>query len=286
MGPRDPSEISFFSSAFPHPLQLAEPLPAHCFSAVPKKGKHRSLYDLHLTREKTGDWFLCLPLPLNHTYPNTFPLSTYRRRPAPESPRQRKTVALDPGDRTFLTGYSPEGQVFEICPGDNAKLHKVAERVDQLQSRWTEVSGRTRRRMKRRAHRLRRRLRNLTTEVHRKAAKLLVASYDTILIPRFEVSQMVEKQDRVIGAKTARSLLHWRHYAFRQLLIAKAREVPGVKVLEVSEAYTTKTCGACGHNHATIGSSKVFTCPTCRLKLGRDPHAARNVFLRNMGLVL
>jgi len=33
------------------------------------------LYDLRLTREKTGDWFLCLPLPLSHHYPRTTPLS-------------------------------------------------------------------------------------------------------------------------------------------------------------------------------------------------------------------
>jgi len=283
--PTTPSQLSFFSFAFPHPLQLAEPLPARCFEAIPNKGLSRCLYDLRLTREKTGDWFLCLPLPLNHLYPRTLPLSAYRN-PSPDAPKERKVVALDPGVRTFLTGYSPNGQVFEISPGDSPTLIKVAERVDQLQSGWTKVKAKKRRRMKKKAHRLRRRLRNLTTEVHRKAAKLLVASYDTILIPTFEVSQMVEKDDRVIQFKTVRNLLNWRHYAFRQLLVAKAREMKGVRVLEVSEAYTSKTCGRCGKIHATLGSNKVFTCPHCNLRLDRDGHAGRNIFLRNMGLVL
>jgi len=277
--PATPNQINFFSFAFPDPLQLAEPLPAHCFD------DGRSMYDLRLTKEKTGDWFLCLPLPLSHHYPNTLPMSAYRN-PAPAAPKERKVVALDPGVRTFLTGFSPDGHLFEISPGDSPTLMKVAKRVDEIQSGWTKVKAKKRRRMKRKAHRLRRRLQNLVTEVHRKAAKLLVASYDTIVIPTFEVSDMVEKDSRVIGKETVRKMLSWRHYAFRQLLIAKARETPRVKVIEVSEAYTSKTCGQCGNNHATLGSAKTFACPKCNLRLDRDGHAGRNIFLRNMGLVL
>ena len=195
-------------------------------------------------------------------------------------------MALDPGVRTFLTGYSPDGALFEICPGGTSKLLPVAERVDQLQSRWTKAKAKKRRRMKKKAHRLRRRLCNLTSEMHRKAAKLFVAAYDTIVIPTFEVSQMVEKKHREIGSDTVRNMLNWRHYAFRQLLIAKAREVPGVNVLEVGEAYTSKTCGVCGKTNRALGSSKTFTCSQCHVRLDRDANGARNLFLRNMGLVL
>ena len=287
--PAMPDSLFFFTFAFSSPLQLAESLPVEYFEERSKKGGLCCLYDLRLTREKTGDWFLCLPLPLSHEYLRTAPLSNYHN-PAPADPKERrKVVALDPGVRTFITGYSPDGDLFEICPGDSTKLLPIAEKVDQLQSRWGKDKGtkaKKRRRMRKRAHKLRRRLHHLTTEMHRKTAKLLVASYDTILIPTFEVSQMVEKDDRVINSQTVRNMLNWRHYAFRQLLIAKAREVPGVKVLEVGEAYTSKCCGACGKIHPNLGGNKIFRCPTCHFTLDRDANGARNIFLRNMGLAI
>jgi len=140
--------------------------------------------------------------------------------------------------------------------------------------------------MKKKAAKLRRRVRNLVNEVHRKTAKLLVAEFDTILIPTFEVSKMVECDDRNISSKTVRQMLNWRHYAFRQLLHAKAREMPGVRVIEVTEEYTSKTCGRCGITNHTLGTAKVFHCPHCGLHVDRDANGARNIFLKNMGYAL
>ena len=148
------------------------------------------------------------------------------------------------------------------------------------------MRAKTRRRMKRRAAKLRKRARNMVDEVHKKTAKLLVAEFDTILIPTFEVSRMVEKDDRVINSKTVRQMLNWRHYAFRQLLHAKAREAQGVRVIEVTEEYTSKTCGGCGKINQALGAAKVFKCPHCQLVLDRDANGARNIFLKNMDQVL
>ena len=67
--PATPDKLSFFIFAFSDPLQLAEALPAHCFVEIP--GTTAPSPD----QEKTGDWFLCLPLPLSHHYPRTTPLS-------------------------------------------------------------------------------------------------------------------------------------------------------------------------------------------------------------------
>ena len=71
----------------------------------------------------------------------------------------------------------------------------------------------------------------------------------------------------------------WAHYRFRERLLNKAREYPACRVLLVSEAYTSKTCGRCGSIHWRLGGSKVFVCPQCRFKCDRDLHAARNVLL-------
>ena len=49
----------------------------------------------------------------------------------------------------------------------------------------------------------------------------------------------------------------------------------------VTEHCTSKTCTKCGEWNTHLGSSKVFTCPTCAFSGDRDACAARNILLRN-----
>ena len=57
---------------------------------------------------------------------------------------------------------------------------------------------------------------------------------------------MVKRAGRKIKSATARGMLTWSHYAFREMLKAKAELFLWVKVVECDEAYTSKTCGCCG----------------------------------------
>jgi len=234
---------------------------------------------MNIIREKTGKWFLALPLQLDHVFPRTIPVSHYRS-PA-SSNADRRVVSIEP----FIAGYSPHGEAFHIGTADDStKLEKIAWQVDAIQARWTKEKAKKKRKLKRAARKRRRRLVNLQQEIHRKAAKLLVANYDDILIPSFETSKMTEQHDeRVLNSRSVRQLLTWSHFRFRQVLTAKARERPEVRVLVVSEAYTSKTCGQCGHLHDQLGGNKVFKCPKCQFTIDRDFNGARNIFLRNMG---
>ena len=118
-------------------------------------------------------------------------------------------------------------------------------------------------------------------EIHRKLAAWLCENYRVILIPVFETSRMVATRGmRKISSKIVRSMLTWSHYAFRQLLKAKAELYPWVRVVECDEAYTSKTCGSCGEIHATLGGSKVFECKKCAYTADRDLNGARNILLR------
>ena len=284
LNPKWPSCPSIDWPAFPGSLLLSEPLPLQYFSPEDGYGdKRRCFYTVNIIREKTGKWFLCLPLQLDHVFPRTIPVSHYRAPAA--TPADRRVVALDPGVKPFITGYSPQGETFQIGTAEDiaTKLEPIAWQVDQLQSCWTKATSKKRRKLKKAARKRRRRLRNLQEEIHRKAAKLLVANYDEILIPTFETSKMVEHSNRVLQSRTVRQLLTWAHYRFRQLLINKARERQGVRVLEVSEAYTSKTCGKCGKLHEKLGGNKVFRCPSCNYTMDRDVNGARNIFLRNIG---
>ena len=136
------------------------------------------------------------------------------------------------------------------------------------------------------ARRIRKKIRNLVDELHKKLTKYLVAGYNTILLPNFETKRMVRRVDRRIGSKTARAMLGWAHYRFRQRLINKTREYPWCRVVICDEHYTSKTCGKCGKLNQTLGASKVFMCPNveCGVEMDRDINAARNILLRFLTL--
>ena len=121
--------------------------------------------------------------------------------------------------------------------------------------------------------RIRQKIKDLINEVHHKTAYFLCSLFDVIIIPHFETSQMVTK----LRSKTARAMLTWAHYRFKEFLKHKAKQMYSV-VVETSEAYTSKTCSWCGKIH-NIGSKKTMSC-TCGSVIDRDVNGARGIFLR------
>ena len=69
-----------------------------------------------------------------------------------------------------------------------------------------------RKRMRLAQRRIRKRIRNLVDELHHQCARWLVDNFDLILLPTFEVSQMVKRGVRKIRSKSVRSMLTWAHY--------------------------------------------------------------------------
>ncbi|MGY2727476.1 putative transposase [Thermostichus sp. OS-CIW-21] len=187
-------------------------------------------------------------------------------------------VALDPGVRSFLTGFDGAGFV-DIAKGDFGRIVRLCYHLDDLQSRLSKAPRPKRRRMRQAAFRLRERIRNLVDECHRKVAAFLTDNYRLIFLPTFESAKMVAKAGRKFGSKTARAMLTWAHYRFKQFLKFQAKK-KNVVVVEVSEAYTSKTCTKCGHIHTKLGGAKVFRCPKCNHRLPRDWQGALGVMLR------
>jgi transposase, IS605 OrfB family, central region len=187
-------------------------------------------------------------------------------------------IALDPGVRSFLTGFDGAGFV-DIAKGDFGRIVRLCYHLDDLQSRLSKAPRPKRRRMRQAAFRLRERIRNLVDECHRKVAAFLTDNYRLIFLPTFESAKMVAKAGRKFGSKTARAMLTWAHYRFKQFLKFQAKK-KNVVVVEVSEAYTSKTCTKCGHIHTKLGGAKVFRCPKCNHRLPRDWQGALGVMLR------
>lgn len=243
------------------PIRGSEPLP------------DKLNYDCRLQRTRLGEFYLCIPMPLEIRSEN-------------QAPQWQKIedgiLALDPGVRTFCTGYSPSGLSVEWAKNDIGRIYRLCHALDKLQSKWSqkEIRHRKRYKLKQAARRIRKKIRNLVDEAHKKFVKWIVEQYHTVLLPEFATQRMVKRAQRRIGSKTAKAMLTWAHYRFKQRLLNKTREYPWCKVVICDEHYTSKTCGNCGFIHQKLGSSKTFRCPKCRIEMDRDINAARNILLR------
>ena len=191
-------------------------------------------------------------------------------------------IALDPGVRTFMTGFDGQ-QVLEIGKYDIGRVYRLCRHLDKVMSRIGMSKGsafkRLRYRLRKAACKIRVRIKNLVSELHNKTAKYLCDKYKVIFLPTFETQQMIRKGKRRLATKTARAMVTLSHYKFKQTLKHQASK-HGVSVMDVTEEYTSKTCSRCGHIHSKLGGSKVFTCPSCGHKLGRDLNGAFNIMLK------
>jgi putative transposase len=231
---------------------------------LPAEFKH----DLRLQRNALGEFYLLVPVP---------------SPPKPESREEpsKRIIALDPGTRTFMTGYEPSGSVIEVGGADMGRIERLCAHLDALQSRIATVrQAKKKWRMRGAAARMRRKIRNLVDDVHKKVAHFLATNYDLVVLPKFEASAMVKRASRRIHAKAVRAMLTWAHYRFRQRILHRCKRA-NCSVAVVTEEYTSMTCGNCGELHVKLGRDKRFLCPTCAHHVDRDRNAARNILLKN-----
>ncbi|KAG2381996.1 hypothetical protein C9374_005788 [Naegleria lovaniensis] len=226
-------------------------------------------YDSIIIKNKLNRYYLCIPQVLEIRGENQ----------APQHSGQ--VVALDPGVRTFQTTFDLNGYSTKWGSGGAERIGRLCCAYDKLQSKWSqpEVRHCKRYKYKRAGRRIQQKIRNIVDDLHKKLCLWLCRNYQVILLPSFETQKMVKKLHRRINSKTARKMLTWSHYRFKQRLLHKAREHPWTHIYIVNEAYTSKTCSCCGHVY-TVGLSEVFRCPSCGSIFDRDINGARNILLR------
>ena len=227
-----------------------------------------------ILKTKGGKWYICIPR---------------EKKPAVIDTPVYKSVFLDPGVRTFQTFYSPDGVCGKIGGLRlNKRLQKLAERHDKLwslsskENESLKVSSKTKRHMRKRCALIREHIQNTIRNLHWQACNFLCNHFQTIFLPEFKVTDMVEGSP--LGSKITRKMLQLNHGAFRERLqwYAKSR---GRNLYIVKEAYTTKTCGRCGHQKDMNGL-ETYQCSHCSLKIDRDYNGARNICLLMVGYSL
>ena len=245
-------------------------------SAVTDKGiYHTKLGSLRFTEElptKIGDCRLVSHLGITY-------LSVPHEVQRPLSENQGRVVALDPGVRTFMTMFS-ETSFGWLGNHDIGRIQRLCYYLDNLISRTAKVNALKRYRMRKAADKIRLKIRNLVDELHHQIARFLVDNFDIILLPTFETSQMTIRKGRKIRSKTVRQMLTFSHYRFKQFLKHKAFET-GKLVLDVNEAYTSKTVSWTGEIIHNLGGRKKIKSSDGRI-MDRDLNGGRGIFLRSL----
>lgn len=196
----------------------------------------------------------------------------------------RVAVSLDPGKRTFLTGYMNGVGCGDVDVALNDRLLALRKRLLRLDAilagkgRWKDKPTGRKRRSKLKGRRsLEARISNIVDDAHWKLAHWLCGMADDVVLGNFYVPGIVKG---CIDGSVKWVLLRQRHCLFRQRLQHVASQYAGVKVHMQNEAYTSKTCTHCGKLNERLGSSKIFVCPHCAMTFDRDGNAARNIMIR------
>jgi len=209
-----------------------------------------------------GDYYLTVP----------------ENTPRLQTENQGRVVALDPGVRTFQTFFS-EDSFGSLGIAANMVIQKLCFKLDALISKMSKAKCRQKKRLKSAATRIRGKIKNLVSELHKKTARFLVDNFDVILLPTFETSQMSKKACRRIRSKSVRQMLTLSHYRFKQFLKHKAFENSKL-VIDVNEAYTSKTVSWTGEIVPNLGGAKVIKSKLTGQSMDRDHNGARGIFLR------
>ena len=213
-------------------------------------------------------WYIVIPMKVNTT-----------KLPISENQWDGDVVAVDPGIRSFVTIFSENGHYGQIGKDSFRKLLNLQVKIDKLISvKETTKDKNKKRQIKRVIGRVRHRISDLVDELHWKVINYLVRNYSVIILPEFNVSDMVKKGGRKIRKSVVRSMLSYRFYEFGERLRHKCEEY-GVILVRSNEAYTSKTNSFTGEI-MKIGGKEWFIHEG--IKVNRDVNGARNILLRAM----
>ena len=181
---------------------------------------------------------------------------------------------IDPGERTFMTSFSNKG----CCEYEhnNKVIEILNKKIDRYKNKKFNKPNKKRSR-KSNIRRLEKRKENIINEIHWKTILHLLKENDYLFYGDIKSHDIVGKSK---NHKLNRNLMNLRLYKFKQRLLFKANE-KGKKVFVINESYTTKTCSFCGTMN-NPGCSKVYSCSNCKIKMGRDVNASKNILMKGI----
>jgi transposase len=184
------------------------------------------------------------------------------------------TIAMDPGVRTPLSFYSPDGSSGFLGREMKGRIDDIKGRVATVDRRISKADGAFRKKLLWHRRRLFRKYTHVRDDCHWKIASDVTNKYGGVVLPHLQTSRLCGS----LRAKTNREMFGISHYILKTRMEMKCEE-NGTMFQSPTEEYTSKTCGRCGLINASLGSSETFKCD-CGLVCHRDLHAARNIYMK------
>lgn len=209
---------------------------------------------------------------------NYYIVYTFNKKIEPVVENKRHIVSLDPGIRTFQTGYSPSGVAFKFGENQSLLLKRLHDKLDILRSKRDKSAIHSKYNLKRKCLQLEHSIKNIVSNLHNQTSNFLTKNFETILLPKFGTSVM--QVGNKLSHLTKRMLWTLSHYKFQEKLKHLCSRTRTTLYI-VNEHYTTKTCGNCGIMN-DVGKAKIFSCSNCPYILDRDVHGARNILLKHV----
>lgn len=221
--------------------------------------------DVRITYKKPNIWHVLIPV---------------KQKIIDIEKKPHNIVAVDLNLRNLMTGVGIDGEVFKIGDKCYDKIKEHSLLIDRLRSKLTKLKHERNRleylKTKNIMGLQEFKIQNLVNDLHNKTIKYLTNNYDIIIYPPLRISEIVNENKNF--NRKAYSL---RHYKLLCKLESKCK-VLGKKLVKVGEAYTTKTCSACGEINPNMGREEIFTCPKCGKIMDRDTNSARNIMCKSL----
>jgi putative transposase len=207
-----------------------------------------------------------------------------------------KCVGIDPGVRTFASGFS-QAECFKM--GEDfakIKLNPLMKKVYKLIGRKQKIlnlfnkndtlpqwANDNLKYINKKINSLKCKKDDILLDLHNRIAFDLISKYDVIFLPSFETKSMTKRKHkngfRKLRTSTCRSMLDLNHYSFKMRIKWYAKKY-GKHVIDVNEAYTSKTRSWNGSIDNKLNSKKYISDGS--ISVDRDINAARNIFIKHL----
>jgi len=150
-----------------------------------------------------------------------------------------------------------------------AILQEKMSKYTKYSRRWNKLN-RTKQRVQERAYR---RIKDLNHKITFKTIDWCVKHGIKILVVG-DLTGISKNTKGRLSRSSCQKISQWSYYTQKQYLKYKGEEV-GIEVIEVSEAYTTKTCPRCGNFNRP--KNRNYVCAYCGMRCHRDVVGAYNI---------
>jgi putative transposase len=198
-----------------------------------------------------------------------------------ESVKNLRYCGIDPGCRTFLTSVGNSNSVeydfkTELINNIDKKISLLKNK--QLSRPRPHLKSFIRPIRKKTFNKLEIKKSNYVDELHWKSIKHILDNNDIVFIGDIKSHDIVKNKEH--QSKLNRDINNLKFYIFKQRLLYKSRTRNKYTFL-IPEPYTTKTCSCCGHIN-NPEKSKIYNCMSCKITMGRDLNAAKNILLKGL----